>query len=78
MSNSSNQGIYPATSPYTNTNIINNKYLDTMNYTPIPMYPSDVYYQLPIVMKTLLFKYNFTLGSKESLEYHWALENCRR
>ena len=49
MSNSSNQGIYPATSPYTNTNIINNKYLDTMNYTPIPMYPSDVYYQLPLI-----------------------------
>jgi len=49
MSLSSNQGFYPATSPYTNTNIVNNKYLDVMNYLPIPMYPSDVYYVIPKV-----------------------------
>ena len=48
MASSSNQGYYPQSSPYTNTNIINNKYLDVMSYTPIPMYPSDVYYVIPI------------------------------
>lgn len=43
---SSNQGIYPASSPYYNTNIVDDKYLDVMDYTPIPMDPSDVYYTI--------------------------------
>lgn len=43
---SSNQGLYPATSPYTDTNVVANKFLDVMNYTPIPMNPSDVYYTI--------------------------------
>jgi len=34
--------IYPATSPYYNTEVINGKYLDVLNYRPIPMLPSDV------------------------------------
>ena len=38
--------LYPATSPYTNTTYVENKYLDVMNFTPIPMNPSDVLYQL--------------------------------
>jgi hypothetical protein len=46
---STNQGNYPSSSPYSNTNIIDNKYLDVMNYTPIPMKPSDVYYTLTSV-----------------------------
>ena len=46
---SSNQGLYPATSPYTNTNVVANKYLDVMNYVPIPMNPSDVYYTITSV-----------------------------
>lgn len=41
-----NQPIYPATSPYTNTSIVNNKYLDVMNFVPVPMKPSDVLYEL--------------------------------
>lgn len=43
---SSNQGLYPASSPYFNTNILDDKYLDVMEYTPIPMDPSDVYYTI--------------------------------
>jgi len=35
--------IYPATSPYYNTSITNAKYLDFLNYRPIPFNPSDVY-----------------------------------
>lgn len=41
-----NQNLYPATSPYFNTNVVENKFLDVMNYTPIPMNPSDVYYTI--------------------------------
>jgi alpha-L-fucosidase len=37
--------IYPATSPYFNT-IVNNKFLDVMNYRPIPKKSSDVYYTI--------------------------------
>ena len=42
----SNQNIYAKNSPYYNTNVVNNNYLDVMDYTPIPMDPSDVYYTL--------------------------------
>jgi len=40
---SSNQVIYPASSPYYNTDIINNKYLDLLVYRTIPLNPTDVY-----------------------------------
>jgi len=42
----SNQNLYPASSPYANTDVVNNNFLDVMIYTPIPMEPSDVYYTL--------------------------------
>jgi hypothetical protein len=29
---------------------------------------------MPIILQALLFKYNFTLGSKDSLYFHWSLE----
>lgn len=39
--------IYPTTSPYNLTDIVNAKFLDVMVNRPIPMNPSDVYYQIP-------------------------------
>lgn len=41
--------IYPATSPYYITGIVNNKYLDILEYRPIPRLSTDVYYKLPPV-----------------------------
>jgi alpha-L-fucosidase len=38
--------IYPATSPYFNTTVVNNKFLDVMTPRPIPKDPSDVYYTI--------------------------------
>jgi hypothetical protein len=38
-----NQNLYPQTSPYYNTNVVSNKFLDVMNYRPIPKDPTDVY-----------------------------------
>ena len=36
--------IYPATSPYYNTGVVNNKFLDVMINRHIPMQPSDIYW----------------------------------
>lgn len=38
-----NQTIYPASSPYYGTNIVDNKYLDVMSNRPIPQNTSDIY-----------------------------------
>jgi hypothetical protein len=38
--------LYPATSPYYNTDIVNNNYLDIMINIPIPMVPSDIYFKI--------------------------------
>ena len=37
-------GLYPATSPYYNTGIVNGNFLDAMVNIPIPMVSSDVYW----------------------------------
>lgn len=34
--------IYPQTSPYYNTGIVDSKYLDVLNYRQIPIITSDV------------------------------------
>ena len=38
-----NQTTYPKTSPYYNTPIIGNKFLDILTYRPIPYNPTDVF-----------------------------------
>jgi hypothetical protein len=45
----SNQILYPKTSPYNTTNVVNNKFLDVINYRPIPKYPQDVYFIITAV-----------------------------
>ncbi len=39
----SNQSLYGPSSPYLNTNVVENKFLDVMVSRPIPQNPSDVY-----------------------------------
>jgi hypothetical protein len=39
----SNQNLYPQSSPYYNSSIVDNKFLDVMINRPIPMDPSDVH-----------------------------------
>ncbi len=36
--------LYPATSPYNFTDVVNFKFLDIMMNRPIPMQPSDIYW----------------------------------
>ena len=38
--------VYPATSPYNATGIVNNKFLDIMVNRTIPMQPSDIYWTI--------------------------------
>jgi hypothetical protein len=38
--------IYPATSPYYTSSVVNSKFLDVMNYRPIPKDPSDVLFTI--------------------------------
>ena len=44
-----NNNLYPATSPYYNTGIVNNKFLDIMVNRPIPKQPSDIYWDITTV-----------------------------
>jgi Base plate wedge protein 53 len=41
--------LYPATSPYSTTGIVNNKFLDVMVNRTIPMNPSDIYWEITTV-----------------------------
>lgn len=41
--------IYPATSPYSLTNVVNKKYLDFMTNRSIPSMASDLLYTIPLV-----------------------------
>jgi len=38
--------LYPATSPYYSTGIVNNQFLDVMVNRPIPFQPSDIYWEI--------------------------------
>ena len=38
--------IYPATSPYYNTGIVSNQFLDVMVNRQIPFQPSDIYWEI--------------------------------
>jgi len=41
--------LYPSTSPYFLTDIVNNKFLDFMTNRSFPSNPDDVYYVIPAV-----------------------------
>jgi hypothetical protein len=45
----SSNKIYPATSPYFDTPISNNKFLDFMTYRDFPASPDDILYTIPAV-----------------------------
>jgi hypothetical protein len=49
MAGVSNTWTYPQSSPYYDTNIVENKFLDFLEYREIPLNPNDVYYEVPLV-----------------------------
>ena len=44
-----NNTLYPATSPYYSTDIVNGKFLDVMIDRPIIKEPSDIYWEITLV-----------------------------
>jgi hypothetical protein len=69
---------YPQTSPYYTTSVINNEYLDTMVNRPIPLDPSDRYWEITQTynMRPDLLAYD--LYSDSRLWWVFAQRNSNR
>lgn len=74
----SNNTVYPATSPYYTTDVVNNKYLDVMDYRPIPRLPSDVYYTIPPIYQYRPDMLAFDLYGDAKLWWVFAERNPNR
>lgn len=74
----SQNNLYPATSPYKDTEIFNQKYLDFMTYRPIPASASDVLYTLPVVYQYRPDMLAFDLYGDSRLWWVFAARNPNR
>ena len=72
---SSNQNLYPRTSPYNNTSVVDNKFLDVMQYNGIPRSPNDVYYTIPAVYQYRPDMLAFDLYNDQRLWWVFAARN---
>jgi hypothetical protein len=75
MSGASNAYTYPQTSPYYDTNIVENNFLDFLEYREIPQNPNDVYYQVPLVYQYRPDLLAFDLYGDASLWWVFAARN---
>jgi hypothetical protein len=73
-----NQNLYSASSPYYNTNIVNNNFLDVLTYRPIPMNPSDVYMEITTVYEYRPDLLAYDLYNNASLWWVFAARNPNR
>lgn len=67
--------IYPATSPYYDTGVVNAKFLDFMVNRPIPRQPSDVYFTIPLVYQYRPDLLAFDLYNDPRLYWVFAARN---
>ena len=67
--------LYPASSPYYNTDLVNNQYLDIMSNRPIPMDPSDVYWEITMVYQYRPDLLAYDLYSNSMLWWVFAMRN---
>jgi hypothetical protein len=67
--------IYPATSPYYDTGVVNAKFLDFMVNRLIPRQPSDVYFTIPLVYQYRPDLLAFDLYSDPRLYWVFAARN---
>lgn len=74
----SGNSIYPATSPYRDTDVFNAKFLDFMVDRPIPKQPSDVLYQIPEVYQYRPDLLAFDLYNDSRLWWVFAARNPNR
>lgn len=70
--------LYPTTSPYNLTNVVNSKFLDVMVNRPIPMNPSDIYYQIPQIYEYRPDLLAYDLYNNPSLWWVFAQRNPNR
>ena len=73
-----NNNIYPATSPYNATGIVNTKFLDVMVNRTIPMQPSDVYWEISEVYQYRPDMLAYDLYSDSRLWWVFAQRNPNR
>jgi hypothetical protein len=67
--------IYPSSSPYFDTDIVNNKFLDVMIDRPFPANPDDVYYTILPVYQYRPDLLAFDLYSNSRLWWVFAARN---
>ena len=70
--------IYPATSPYYFTDVVNSNFLDVMINRPIPMQPSDVYWEITTVYEYRPDILAYDLYSDSRLWWVFASRNPNR
>ena len=70
--------VYPATSPYNITGIVNNKFLDIMVNRTIPMQPSDIYWEITPVYEYRPDMLAYDLYSDSRLWWVFASRNPNR
>jgi hypothetical protein len=70
--------MYPATSPYFNTGIVNGKFLDVMIDRPIIKEPSDIYWEITMVYEYRPDMLAFDLYADSRLWWVFASRNPNR
>lgn len=70
--------VYPATSPYYNTGIVNKKFLDIMVNRQIPMQPSDIYWEITTAYEYRPDLLAYDLYSDSRLWWVFASRNPNR
>jgi hypothetical protein len=70
--------VYPATSPYNATGIVNNKFLDIMVNRTISMQPSDIYWEITKVYEYRPDMLAYDLYSDSRLWWVFAQRNPNR
>lgn len=69
---------YPTTSPYNQTGIVNNQFLDVMINRPVPSDPTDVYWQITPIYNLRPDLLAFDLYSDSRLWWVFAQRNPNR
>lgn len=75
---SSNQNLYTATSPYRDTNVVEGKFLDVLDYRAVPQNPNDVYYEITAVYEYRPDLLAYDLYSDSRLWWVFAARNPNR
>jgi len=70
--------LYPSTSPYNRSDIVNSKFLDVMINRPIPLNPSDVYYIIPPIYEYRPDMLAYDLYNDSKLWWVFAQRNPNR